>query len=120
MNKVWLQGKVGKDADVRQTKNGKPFVSFVMATERTVQQKKVADWHEVTVWGDRACPLRKGQDVIVKGEYVTDSWVDQQSSQRRYKQKVSAFSLEVEPWTPGTTKPEETYNGGHNEDDIPW
>lgn len=126
-NKVRLIGRVAEDAERKQTQNGKPFVRFRMATDRSFGEKKFTDWHKVTVWGAKATDLRKGEEVCVEGQYVTNSWEDRNTGQRRFEQQVNAFSLKVWPRTPeGMVSPNEGQQSQAQqpqagyEDDIPW
>lgn len=95
MNKVWLQGKAGKDGEVQVGQSGKKYVRFTLATERSMGEKKLTDWHNVTVIGDKARSVKKGDDVLViDGKYVTDSFTDKTGNKRTSK-GVLAFSMRV-------------------------
>lgn len=118
LNVVWLVGVVGKDAQMKMTQAGKSFVNFSMATTRQWGEKQLTDWHQVTVWGKAARELRKGTQVMVKGEYVTNSWEDAEGK-RQYRQQVNAFSLSVEPSEEYVPR---SHHGGHegDQEDAPF
>lgn len=94
MNEVWLKGKAAKDSEAKISQNGKKYVRFSLATTRFVKDQKHTDWHNVTIIGDKACSVRKGDDVLVVGSYVTETWTDQHN-QKRTAQNVLGFSMRV-------------------------
>lgn len=106
---VTLSGNLGRDADVRQTPNGKDVTNLSVGV--TPRVKKNGDWVDaetmwfnVTVW--QALPpalYSKGQTVVVSGDLT----------QRTYeKDGVSRTNLEISNAVIGVmTK----VNKGHNE-----
>ncbi len=83
LNKVFLVGTLGSDAEVRDTNSG-PLVSFRVATDesyfdkRTQQRKQSTEWHSCFAFGDRwpklAPYLVKGKKLHVEGSLQTRSW----------------------------------------------
>jgi len=56
MNKAIIKGNLGKDPQLKYTKNSTPVCEFSVATEssykdRNGEWQKVTDWHFVEVWG---------------------------------------------------------------------
>lgn len=94
MNQVFLKGNSGKDANVQTSKNGKPYIQLSIATSRKVGDGYETDWHNVTVFGNQAVPVKKGDIVFVSGQYVTNTWQDKDGS-KRTTQQVTAFEMMV-------------------------
>lgn len=79
---ITVQGNLGKDAEVRQTSEGKPFVTFSVAyTDYWKTPEENTLWYRVTVFGTSAndggyqfkaaAALKKGERVQVRGKYRT-------------------------------------------------
>ncbi len=83
VNKVILIGRLGKDPEVRYTKNATTVANFSIATS---DQKKSAngdweeqtEWHNVVAWKRLAEIageyLHKGSHVYIEGKLKTSSW----------------------------------------------
>ena len=72
MIKVFLTGRLGKDAEVRQTANS-TVAGFSVATDVGYGDRKQTLWFDCSIWGKRAEGgliqyLKKGQQVAVSGE----------------------------------------------------
>ena len=71
MNNLTIAGNVGKDAEVRNTQNGKTVCNFTVAVSG---RSKDADstWFDCALWGERgeklAQYIRKGDKITVAGE----------------------------------------------------
>jgi len=97
MNKVMLIGRLGKDPELRETKNGTKVCNFSVATTESYKDKKTGEyvnnteWHNIVVWGALAevCSkfLKKGAEVLVEGKMQT----------RQYEKKdgSKAYTTEV-------------------------
>lgn len=106
MNQVFLKGNVGKDAEVKTTKNGVAYVNFSLATSRKVGNGYETDWHNVTVWKDAARPLHKGDIVMVVGQYIQRSWTDRNGNNVTGHQ-VSSFEMFRKPKSEGPQQPQQ-------------
>lgn len=84
INEVTLRGKLGRDAETRQTQTGKSVTTLSVAT---CERRKDASgkwengpttWHKVTMWGapDSIAHAAKGTTVQVRGRYESRSWED--------------------------------------------
>lgn len=89
MNKVSLIGRLTKDVDIRSTKSGKSVATFTIATDRRMKNaagEKVADFHNIVVWGNLAdlCGkyLAKGDKAAVIGELQNRSYEAKDGSKR--------------------------------------
>ena len=72
MIKVFLTGRLGKDAEVRQTQSG-AVAGFSVATDAGFGDRKQTLWFDCSIWGKRAESglidyLKKGQQVAVSGD----------------------------------------------------
>lgn len=69
MNNLTIAGNVVRDAELRNTQNGKQVLGFSVAVNRN---KDHAEFFDCSVWGERAAKLqpyiRKGDRITVCGE----------------------------------------------------
>lgn len=73
LNLVTLQGRLGANADVKQTKGGQSFLSFSVATQSSSKDANgnwvhPSTWHSCKFFGPRA---EKIAPMLVKGATVT-------------------------------------------------
>src|SRR5260370_1695554 len=98
VNKVILFGNLGKDPEVRTTKDGTKIVNFSLATSETWndrvsgERKERTEWHRVVIFNERLADvaerfLRKGAKVYVEGALQTRKWTDQ-GGQEKYTTEV--------------------------------
>ena len=82
VNKAIIVGHLGRDPDIRATKDGKKIASFSVATSKswtdkaTGEKKSSTDWHNVVVFNDGLAGvvekyLKKGSPVYIEGEMRT-------------------------------------------------
>jgi single-strand DNA-binding protein len=79
-NRVTLIGFLGKDAEVRSTRNQNNFTVLSLATKRSWKDRETGEyhsettWHRCIVWGKRgefAATLTKRAHVHIEGEVRT-------------------------------------------------
>lgn len=101
MNKVIIMGYLGSDPKGLTSKDGKPYTSLSLATNRSWVNKeggkeKRTDWHRVTVWGKKAqiCQsyLKKGAPVCVEG-YLSTYEVEEENGEKRWLTSVTAEDI---------------------------
>jgi len=73
VNRVTLVGRLGKDPESKQTRQGKEFCSFSMATSKKIGEEEKTQWHSVVVWSEHTAKYLvdfaiKGTMVYVEGE----------------------------------------------------
>jgi single-strand DNA-binding protein len=78
MNKVFLAGNLGNDAEVKHTTGGQMIISFSLATtskwndKNTGKLQERTEWHRCSAWGERwknvAPYLTKGSKIAVIGD----------------------------------------------------
>ena len=93
MNVFTCVGRIGRDAETRETKSGDPVTSFSLATNVGYGENKTVIWIDCSIWGNRGVTLqpnlKKGAEMTVAGEL----------SEREYTNKegvvVKSLSLRV-------------------------
>jgi single-strand DNA-binding protein len=99
VNKVFLVGNLGRDAEQRHTAAGRAVSNFTLATTDTWtdkasgQRQERTEWHRVVVWGRQAESLQpyltKGKQICVEGRLQTREWNDRDGN-KRYTTEVQA------------------------------
>ncbi len=73
MQVITIAGRLGKDAELRNTNSGDAVCSFSVAVESRNGREKVTNWFRVSLWGKRGEALNqyltKGSAVTVLGEF---------------------------------------------------
>jgi single-strand DNA-binding protein len=93
LNKVMLIGHVGKDPDIRRTRDGRPIAAFSVATsehwrdKQTGERKEKTEWHRVVVMNDGLAKIveqyvRIGAKLYVEGALQTRKWEDKDGAER--------------------------------------
>ena len=78
-NKATLVGRVGKDPEILNLRNGKKGAKFSLATSESWQDKasgewkNKTEWHNITVWSEGLAgyverSVRKGDVLLVEGK----------------------------------------------------
>lgn len=73
MQSITIAGRIGRDAELRNTQNGDAVCGFTVAVDSRQGRDKVTNWWRVSLWGKRgealAQYLTKGASVTVQGEF---------------------------------------------------
>ncbi len=89
VNRVSLIGFLGKDAEVKTTRNNSSFTVLSLATKRSWknresgERKSETTWHRVIAWerlGEYAARLTKGAHLQIEGEIRTREYVQKADS----------------------------------------
>ncbi|MDT2982750.1 single-stranded DNA-binding protein [Enterococcus casseliflavus] len=114
INNVTLQGKLGKDIDLKYTQSGKAVGTTSIAVDRDFKNangEKETDWVNIVFWGKTAETVanyfRKGDEILVVGRIQTRSYEDDSGS-RKYVTEVVADKFS---FTTGR-KSQNTQDGG--------
>ncbi len=84
-NQVQLIGRVGQDLELKETKNGKKFLNFSLATNEFYknakgERVKETTWHKIVAWNKPAELLtelvEKGNQILVKGKLINKKYED--------------------------------------------
>ena len=75
MKAITIAGRIGKDAETRQTQQGDQVTGFTVAVDEGFGDKKRTIWFDVSYWGKRGAAvapyLTKGGNVTVSGDLST-------------------------------------------------
>ena len=122
LNRVVIQGRIGKDIELRHTQSGVSVVSFSIAVDRDFKDKatgeKTTDWVNVTAWRSTAefvsKYFSKGRMAVVDGKLQTNTWTDKDRNMRSSLEVVAdsvyfgdSLKKESEGDTPESDRPEQ-------------
>jgi len=99
INKVILVGNLGRDPEVRLTKDNKKIVNMSIATSEswkdrtTGERREKTEWHRVVIFSEGLANiaekyLRKGSTVYIEGQLQTRKWQDK-DGQDRYTTEIA-------------------------------
>ena len=102
VNKVILIGNLGKDPEIRHTKDGTAVASFSLATtwasSRDGETNEHTEWHRIVAWRRLAeiCGeyLHKGKQVYIEGYLQTKEWEDRDGN-TRYTTEIVAQNMQM-------------------------
>ena len=99
MKTLIIDGRLGGDAEIRQTKNGKPYIRFSLANTIYANGQNTTEWYDVTSFEpnlveNRIKVLKKGTYVIVTGTPRTDVNVDR-TNKVWVNQYLNAYNIEL-------------------------
>ena len=85
VNEVTLIGNLGRDAELKYTKDGVPVTRFSIATTRSWKDKQSGEWKQDTNWTNAVLwrqeavvqYLTKGKQVYIKGYLKSSEYVAQ-------------------------------------------
>lgn len=88
-NRVIIKGFLGSDPEITYFESGGCEVKLSIATRKWSQRGgEETNWVPVRVRGKRAEPageyLKKGREVLVEGEFRTDTWEDKDGNRRTF------------------------------------
>lgn len=97
MLQIIAAGRIGKDAETR-TAGSSEATSFTVAVDTGFGDKKITNWIDCTIWGDRgkklAPHLKKGTPVTVTGEGGLRSWESNGKSGTSLTCRVNEVTLQ--------------------------
>ena len=105
-NKVSLIGRLGAQPEVVKFDSGRTLARFSLATNESYKNKEgewqeQTQWHNITAWGKTADLiaklLNKGQEVVVEGRLVNNSY-ETKDGEKRYGTNIEVSDfLILEP-----------------------
>ena len=121
LNKIFLQGRLVADPEMRHTTSGVAVTSFRLAVDRDYTDqatgKRPTDWIDVVAWDARARFVqqyfRKGRMAIVEGRLQVRNYTGRDGSKRRAVEVV-ADSVYF-----GDSKPAPDSEGNADESQLP-
>jgi single-strand DNA-binding protein len=97
MNKLFLLGRLGTDAELQYSPDGKPRLTFTIATDYGSREKRETEWTSCVLWGDQAESLSqymtKGKQVLIEGRLRTRSW--ESDGAKHYKTECIVSHVEL-------------------------
>jgi len=112
-NTATLIGRLGRDPDIRYTKDQQPIAALSLATtdvytdKTSGQRKGRTEWHRVVLFGKPAGTardhLKKGSLVLLEGALRTRKWQDPSSGQDRFTTEIHASTLRMLGGKPETS-----------------
>lgn len=102
INKVEIQGFLGRDAEVKTFESGRTLINMSIATNDSYKNNKgewvnSTIWHNVTYWKNKKDEstdfLKKGELIYISGKLSTRKYKDK-SGQDRYITEVVANKIE--------------------------
>ena len=101
VNKVILIGNLGRDPEIRYTRDGTAVANLNIATsdswkDAQGERQERTEWHRVVAWDKLAEIakeyLAKGKQVYIEGRLQTRSWEDK-DGHKRYTTEVRADQM---------------------------
>lgn len=119
LNNCVFSGRLGRDAEVRTTQNGKKILNFPLAVEIGFGENKTTMWLEAALWGDRgerlAQHLVKGKEVVVSGSISVTEFTKRDGSKDK---KLSLTVNDIQMFGGHAAKKPES-GGGYIADGFP-
>lgn len=79
-------GRLGRDAEVRYTTDGKPVTSFAVAIDDGFGERKVTSWFDCVLFGERgpkiAEHIRKGDRIGITGSIRLDTFTTRDGEEK--------------------------------------
>ena len=86
-----FMGRLGRNPELRYTKNSEPVCSMSVAINKGAD--KPADWRKVVVWGRQAevcsVQLKKGSEVFVHGQNQKKSFETKEGETKTYEEVLA-------------------------------
>ena len=104
MQKVLLIGYLGRDPEIRYSQQGTAVAQFSVATterwkDKSGELQEHTEWFAVKTFGRRAEIageyLRQGSRVYLEGRKRTESWDDDETGRKNYRDLVYVDKIEL-------------------------
>lgn len=93
VNKVIIVGNLGRDPEVRSTRDGGKIVNLSVATSETWkdrntgERKDRTEWHRCVIFNEQLAKvaeqyLRKGSTIYLEGQLQTRKWTDKSGAEK--------------------------------------
>lgn len=93
LNRATLIGNLGKDPEIRATRDGREIANLSIATteawkdKNSGERKERVEWHRVSIFNEGLVGvakkyLHKGSKVMLEGQIQTRKWTDQQGVEK--------------------------------------
>ena len=85
-NRVFIVGRLCKDPELQESRNGKPFVNIRLAVDQKQGDSEEALFISAFLWGRQAKTLCKhlttGQELMIEGRLVQRHWIGDDDQKR--------------------------------------
>lgn len=115
INKVIVQGHLGRDPEVRYSPDGNAICNFSLATstswkdKQTGERREETEWHRCVIYNRRAEVIgeyaRKGTKLYIEGRLRTRKWAGQDGIDR-YTTEIIVDSFKFGPKGVGDQEPQ--------------
>lgn len=105
VNKAIIVGNLGNDPEIRSMPNGDLVATLSVATseswadKNTGERKENVQWHRIVFYRKQAevCQqyLKKGSKVYVEGSFISRSWEDPQTHEKKYAMEIRGSMLQM-------------------------
>lgn len=123
LNKIFLQGRLASDPELRRTQAGVPVASFRLAVDRDFKDKttgkRTTDWIDVVAWrktGEFVSRyFTKGRLAVVEGRLQMRDWTDKDGNKRTSAEVVAENVYFGDAKEKGDSGPDYAYKATQNE-----
>ncbi|WP_196424730.1 single-stranded DNA-binding protein [Commensalibacter melissae] len=133
INKVIIVGRLGRDPELKSTKQGSKVALLSVATgeryrdKNTGETKTLTDWHRIVVFSDNMAGyaekyLKKGDQVYMEGRIKNRTWDDNMGN-RRYVTEIVVSDYKGSLINIGNQRRDQNSSGnndGFHDDEIPF
>jgi single-strand DNA-binding protein len=116
MNSTSVSGRLGGDAELKNTNNGKPVLNFNLAETLGFGDQKRTQWFRCAMFGERATKLqqylKKGTAITVTGEMELREWTDQASGEIKKALQINVDRVALMGDKPQTQQPSQNNGSG--------
>jgi len=121
--KVFIIGRLTRDAELKYTESGYAILNFSIATNRSVKKDEVwkdeVSYFDATLFGKRAETLaqylEKGKQVVIDGSLKQDRWTQDGHSRSKINIVVDNIQFTAKQNSAAPTQVEERFK-----DDVPF
>lgn len=83
-NKMFIMGKLGRDPQLKLSKEGSPICYLAVSTYEIIKDKKTTTWYQVILLGNQAeqaqKSLTKGSNIYVEGRLRPQQMKDKEGN----------------------------------------
>lgn len=71
MKKISIDGRIGRDAELKTTENGRQYVRFSLAVNSMEHGNEITEWFDITTYNDSFIEkIKAGKNSLLKGRYL--------------------------------------------------
>lgn len=120
MNKIIVSGGLGRDAELKQTPQGKSVLEFSLAVNSGFKKDGPPSWWRCAIWGDRGEKLQqylvKGTRLLVEGEPKLRQYEDKDGN-KRLSAEIFVNNIEFMGSKSESNSSQSSESAGYDDDD---